>query len=431
MNWKWVSSSHPISDIRDWNNAKRLEIRPDYQRREVWSEAAKIMLMDTILKNIPMPKIFLQAIIRNNDTYRIIIDGQQRIKAILAFLHGDFKLTKPYAGEYTNCSYNELEKNVKENFLSYKIDINEIINAPDAIVREIYSRVNKYTIALNKQELRRADFPGDFLKLSEELALHEFFEDSKIFTVANRRRMGDVEYISELLAILVERPQDKRETLDQFYQDYFQWNKDGMSSIKQKFEAVLTDVLLIFPLNSISKTRFKQKADFYSLFAAINELHNEGYYLEGKDINKLWEDIEILDLNIAPESEVDIFSDYAIKCVSQGNTIGSRTWRKDFLKNILQGTYIGKLPTKEIMRNYHIILMELDTSKDGAGCPHHQRECPICKKEIKDYNMDNVVLTWPKSTTEFQISNAVFIHTRCIDENHDNSYFINNKDQMP
>lgn len=425
MGWKWVSSSHPISDIRDWNNAKRLEVRPDFQRQEVWSEAAKIMLMDTILKNIPMPKIFLQAIIRSSDTYRIIIDGQQRIKAILSFLEGGFKLAKPYDGEYMNCRFDELKQNVKEDFLAYKIDINEIINAPEEIVREIYSRVNKYTIVLNKQELRRADFPGDFLKLSEELALHEFFEDSKIFSVVNRRRMGDIEYISELLAILIEGLQDKRETLDRFYQDYSQWNKEEVNRIRQKFEVILTDILLIFPPNSfsISKTRFKQKADFYSLFAAINEFHSEGYSLKGKNVNKLREDIETLNFNIAPESEVKIFSEYAIKCVSQGNTIGSRTWRKDFLKNILQGTYIGKLPTKEIIRNFHNILWDLHTS-GCYECPPYCQECPICKKEIKDYNIDNVILTWPKLTTEFQISNAEFIHIKCIEENHANYYFI-------
>ena len=38
MDWKWNSYSHPISDIRDWNNAKRLEIKPDFQRNEVWIE---------------------------------------------------------------------------------------------------------------------------------------------------------------------------------------------------------------------------------------------------------------------------------------------------------------------------------------------------------------------------------------------------------
>lgn len=44
----WVSSTHPISDVRDWSLAHRLEMQPDFQRKEVWSKSAKIMLIDTI-----------------------------------------------------------------------------------------------------------------------------------------------------------------------------------------------------------------------------------------------------------------------------------------------------------------------------------------------------------------------------------------------
>ena len=50
----WNSSPHPISDIRDWSEAGRLELRPDFQRRGVWSSPARIMLMDTILRDVPI-----------------------------------------------------------------------------------------------------------------------------------------------------------------------------------------------------------------------------------------------------------------------------------------------------------------------------------------------------------------------------------------
>lgn len=40
--WNWISSSHSISEIRDWSNALRLEIRPDFQRKEVWLDAAML-----------------------------------------------------------------------------------------------------------------------------------------------------------------------------------------------------------------------------------------------------------------------------------------------------------------------------------------------------------------------------------------------------
>lgn len=427
MDWKWNSSSHPISDIRDWNNAGRLEIRPDFQRKEVWSESARIMLMDSILKNIPMPKIFLKAIIKHDDTYRIIIDGQQRIKAILAFLRNDFKLTNPYNGKYGNCSFDELPQKTKNDFLSYKIDVNEIVNASDEIVREIYSRVNKYNIALNKQELRRADFPGTFLNLAEKLALYSFFEDSKVFTTANRRRMGDVEYISELLAILIAGPQDKRETLDQFYQNYSQWDKEDMENAQKKFQDILDDILLIFPIDSspISKTRFKQKADFYSLFAAIHELHVDGFSLQDKNVDNLRYDLEILNYNITPESEVPIFSEYAIKCVSQGNTLISRKWRKDFLKQFLKGTYVSQPPDNETIKFFFKILLDIYYS--SPMCPSYE-ECLICEEEFddKDFNENSIALGWKKSVNEYQLSNAKFGHLNCFSKSNNFIYGAGN-----
>lgn len=60
---QWQSYSHPISDIRDWNKNNRLELRPDFQRNEVWSRAAQVMLIDTILRGIPIPKIYIKAVI--------------------------------------------------------------------------------------------------------------------------------------------------------------------------------------------------------------------------------------------------------------------------------------------------------------------------------------------------------------------------------
>lgn len=412
---KWNSSSHPISDLRDWNTLNRLEINPIFQRREVWSEAAKIMLMDTILRDIPMPKVFFQAKIRDNKTYRIVIDGQQRIKAILSFLDGDFNLSGNFDEELKGKKFEELPEDTRNNFLSYKIDINEIIDATDEIVREIYSRVNKYTIALSKQELRRADFPGDYLQLSEELAIDEYFDESKIFTVANRRRLGDVEYISELVAIIVLGIQDKRDKLDIFYQDYASWELESLNKTKQRFFTILKDLVVLFDFFPISKTRFKQKADFYSLFAAVDELHIEGFYINDKDVGVLQKDLNILDFHIAPESTVEKLSEYAIKCVSQGNSLSSRKWRKDFLKTILSGTYVGEIPDKEIRSMYHKILSDIYLYSGEGFCPHVE-ECNICDEVIKDFSSESVLLTWPIKEKYFQLSNSIFIHNSCSEK---------------
>jgi len=69
MSKKWISTTHPISDIRDWSKAGTLILQPDYQRREVWGPAAKIMLIDSILSEIPMPKIFVSSHIKNDKRF--------------------------------------------------------------------------------------------------------------------------------------------------------------------------------------------------------------------------------------------------------------------------------------------------------------------------------------------------------------------------
>ena len=204
--------------------------------------AARISLMDTILRNIPMPKIFMEALIKEEDTYRRVIDGQQRIKAILSFLADEYALEKPYGGSFANLKFSQLPPDARDRVLSYKIDVNEIRNAPDLVVRDIYLRVNKYTVALNKQELRRADFPGDYLSLSEELVSDPFFEQAGVFTIANSRRMKDVEYISELLALLIAGPQEKQLTLDNFYIALAKWPEQDRLAIENRFKAVLADL---------------------------------------------------------------------------------------------------------------------------------------------------------------------------------------------
>ena len=124
------------------------------------------------------------------------------------------------------------------------------------------------------------------------------------------------------------------------------------------------------------------------------------------------EDFELLNTNIEPESGVELFSEYAIKCVSQGNTVGSRTWRKDFLKEILGGTYVNSLPKKETVDKYHKILCDLCTIGDEI-CPPYLQECPICENQVEGYNKDDVKLGWPNDIINFQLSNSKFSHLEC------------------
>lgn len=413
MNKTWNSSPHPISDIRDWQLVGRLEIRPDFQRHEVWSGAAKIMLMDTILRKIPMPKIFVASTIKDQFVHRTVIDGQQRISGILSFLRDEFALTEPYPGEHAGLRFRDLPEIVKNDFLQYRIDFNEAIGFTDEELRETYSRLNKYSIALTKQELRRADFPGDFLALSEKIASNEYLEQSKIFTVANRRRLADVEFVSELLAGLIAGPQDKKDQLDWFYLTYSKWKEQEKANVNQRFASALTDLQIIFSeCLLLETTRFRQKADFYSLLLAIDSIRTAGGHLNNVDVTLLRKDLQMLNFAIAPESANEDCRSYALKCVSQGNSSSSRRYRQAFLSCFLAGTYLRTPPQGDAAILFYRMLEGWHQSPLHGPMPH---SCGKCKQEIP--LSDEAIIGWPVDAPVFQMSNASWLHKECANSN--------------
>ncbi len=404
---RWRSNPHPVSDFRDWNNGHRLELKPDFQRKEVWSPTAKIMLIDSILRDIPMPKIYLESVVRDEVTFRSVIDGQQRLSAIFSFLNNEFSLDAPFTGKQLGKFFRDFSEDERNKLLAYPIDTNEVINANEEEIRELYSRVNKYIVPLNRQELRRADYPGDYLNLSEDLSQHTFFDDSKVFTAVNRRRMADVEYVSELLAAMLAGPQNKKDTLDSFYIQYAVWDSDEKSKIQNGFEKVISDIELIFTSNfPINKTRFKQKSDFYSLLLAIHEFHRDGYVLSTKNIDHLHDDLEMLDREIAPHASMSLFSEYAIKCVSEANTLASRKWRRNFLYAFLYGTYVGQVFPEQV-KLFTDIFLDIAFSD---MCP--TTNCPVCGREVDD----QCIVTWSKEESTFQFSNCELLHRSCIQD---------------
>lgn len=416
---KWQSSPHTIADILGWNGNGTLLLQPDYQRREVWGDAARVMLIDSILNDIPMPKIFVSKTIKEMKTYRSVIDGQQRISTILSFLGDGFKLENPYNGPYGGMTFSELPQDVRDEVLLYAIDFNEASGLPPEELREVYSRVNKYLVPLNRQELRKADFPGEFIRIAEEIANLDPLDELGLFNATARRRSLDVEYVSELLAALLKGISDKKDAIDTCCRDYAAWPAAESSAIRAEFEGVISDITKIFDSNyPMKKTRWKQKADFYSFFFSVLSLRRSGFALPS-DVSVLRQDLTLLDKRIAPTSDVPILSEYAVYCVSQANSASSRNWRMRFIQAILRGTYTAAIDDDEQRDIMSAIATDIryaiDPSFNGDGCPPAEGfECGGCGEfDEGETGLSNTVLYWPAGTTVFQLSNARWAHTKC------------------
>ena len=340
----YARDSKSISELYELYKNGRLILQPFFQRNLVWTEKAKSRFIESILLKLPIAEIYLYQI--SSDELSVI-DGQQRLSTIFNFIDKKFILKD--LEKITDIESQDIEFSYKEDFLSFPI--NFVIIKSDTSrgdIIDMYSRINEYTVNLNDQELRRASYHDSrFLELSEELALLEFFEYGRFFTPRKRQRMNDVEFISELIALQIGGIQDKKTSLDSFYLKYtdmpdYENVKDQFQNIIQRIENVFSfnsyfvDVKKKYdgsnPAKNIGLTRYRQQADFYSLFLFFKEHEETSYVFNSYKSEKFLKILLLLDKLIRPESDIDILATYAIKCVSQGNTKNSRAFRYDLLK---------------------------------------------------------------------------------------------------
>jgi len=88
-------TAHRISLFHKWNKEGALELAPPFQRKPVWSDKNKSFLIDTILKQLPVPEIYIQVKTdKDGNTKYIVVDGQQRIRSILEFIEGEYTLVE-------------------------------------------------------------------------------------------------------------------------------------------------------------------------------------------------------------------------------------------------------------------------------------------------------------------------------------------------
>ena len=105
-----ILEQYRIADFLEWHREKKLKLNPDFQRGSVWTPAARTFLIDTILRGFPIPKIYLRTAVDTDtkQSYREVVDGQQRLRAIIDFANDKFALSKR-AGEFSGLRYSTLE----------------------------------------------------------------------------------------------------------------------------------------------------------------------------------------------------------------------------------------------------------------------------------------------------------------------------------
>jgi hypothetical protein len=207
-----------------------------------------------------------------------IVDGQQRLRTCLEFLADEFpvtfdihKLEPLYTLTDTpwfNKRYSQLHKDQQDAFRRYKLIVRDLEGVSDEEIRHMFHRLNQSNVSLNPQELRYSMYQGGLLEVVETLAKREEWDEFRIFTQTQRRRMLDSEYITELVIGYLHWPQNKKDNIDHYYRQYAA-NFPFSGDILKRFSEVLQYLTKIFPSPRMGGTRWYRKSDFYTLFLAI------------------------------------------------------------------------------------------------------------------------------------------------------------------
>jgi hypothetical protein len=253
-----------------------LVLNPPFQRRPVWTRRQQSHLVESILMGLPIPEIYLQQRTKpDGTTQHVVVDGQQRITAVLQFIGTDseegFELQ--YLSEdsaWGNRALTDLTEEEKSRFFGHRLAVRMLDNVTDEEVKDLFRRLNKYLTKLSAQELRNATYSGPFVKLAENLAEDPYWVENRIVSPQGIRRMGDIEFVSELVIGVMHGPQGgSAKTLDDYYAQYegYETEIPDQASARRRFGRTLDTIQEVLP--DIKVIRWHNKTDFYTLFVAV------------------------------------------------------------------------------------------------------------------------------------------------------------------
>lgn len=164
---------------------EHINLNPIWQRGPAWKVARQALLIDSILRGMDMPKIYVRRLGPGSAYKYDVVDGQQRLRAIWEFAAGRVALNHPETlppidgHAIDGLKFAQLHRDLRTRFSKFKVSIAEIVAASSDEISNLFSRL-QMGVSLNPAELRNA-IQGPMRHVIDAIATsHEFFLNSKI-----------------------------------------------------------------------------------------------------------------------------------------------------------------------------------------------------------------------------------------------------------
>lgn len=294
--------SHKISPTFETWTAKRfinvhrknrLNLSPGFQRQSVWTDRDKSRFIESMLDGYPVPSIYLYKDSTANGVQYQVLDGKQRLEALLAYVRAkgfknkkfDFKYQFSELSEPDKrpepTDWNELKRLKLQRLVTgYKFQVIQATGDLEGI-HELFVRINSTGKRLTGQERRRArHLKSPLLKEAEKVSrkLKRIFREHRIISEAQASRMKDVELVCELLeSIRSGGPINKKKAIDAAIANAKIHEATLAKAGRQLIAAVKATHHL---LPKLMQTRFRNHSDYYSLVLVIWEMmHSDNFVL--------------------------------------------------------------------------------------------------------------------------------------------------------
>jgi hypothetical protein len=255
---------YPSSAILRLNSEREfINVEPPYQRRgDIWTLEKRQLLIDSILNDYDIPKLYFHSLSRKQKTAEksefdyAIIDGRQRLQAIWSFIDDGFPLAEEFvylADEGVDAGgmkYSELASvypRLKIRFDSFMLPIVCLETDDLDLIEDMFSRLNE-AVPLSAAEKRNA-IGGPMAQCIRDVADHEFFTTKVRFS---NKRYQYREVAARLLFIefsmrFNERLLDtKKPYLDDMVHQYKEGKASDLARLRMRAKEALDQLAAVF-----------------------------------------------------------------------------------------------------------------------------------------------------------------------------------------
>lgn len=389
-----------IADLVNLHEAGELNLEPGFQRQSVWSERDRAKLIESLLRNYPLPAIFLYRRVDEGQIVYDVIDGKQRLESILRFMgemRGRFSLKAQLPGSESTerIDWNRLQKRRLGHLVTgYKIPVIEVDGDVGDII-DVFVRINSTGKALSSQEKRHARFYNSpFLKAADALARKQAKQLQRlgVMTPMQIARMKHVELMCELILSAHQGDVINRKVVLDRVMAAQTLNAQQTKRASSRVQTALNRLRKMFP--KLKTTRFRQVTDFYSLAVLVLKWEAEGIILtDRRRMGLAWDLVSALGagvdqvrenqrkaIGIKPNQEV--FRDYLLTVSQMSDDVNQRRKREAILRGLLDSLFARKDNKRGFTPEQRRILWNTSA----------QRKCTACGRVLSwdDFTIDHI-----------------------------------------